>query len=291
MKPISLSLVLFTLLLSSCQSHSPRSSLPKVSVQLWSVRTPLTEDFDNTIAQLAKLGFQGVELAGYFGPYKDDPSGFLALLAKHKLVISSAHVSTTDLSTQNINATIEKYRRLGVDTLILPSDKRSDDAENITRFIDELNRIHGQLTDAGMRFGFHNHDREFTQYKQHTFWDEIAQNTDPAFILQLDIGWVNRAGLQPSEMIKKYSGRMQLAHFKAKLNAPSSDKRPIIGEDDLNWNSILRDSIRYGGIEWLVVEQEEYPDNLTPLASLALSKRGVDNAIAAIRQNGHHSRD
>ena len=241
----------------------------------------MSSNFDETIISLSEMGFEGVELAGYLGPYENNIPGFLELLKQNDMVVSSAHVSTADLSEENISDTIEKYRALGVDTLILPSDKRSDDAEKIDSLIRDLDRIHTRLQQAGIRFGFHNHDREFTRYSEHTFWDEIAQNTKQDFILQLDIGWANSAGYSPSDMIKKYPMRMQFAHFKAALRQPVDNMRPIIGEDDLNWSEIVADSIRFGGIEWIVVEQEEYPDNLSPLEAVALSKEGIDKALSS----------
>ncbi|HOY23069.1 MAG TPA: sugar phosphate isomerase/epimerase, partial [Cellvibrio sp.] len=48
---------------------------PKLSVQLWSVKDAVSADFEGTLKQLKAYGFQGVEFAGNFGKYGDDPQG------------------------------------------------------------------------------------------------------------------------------------------------------------------------------------------------------------------------
>lgn len=44
----------------------------------------------------------------------------------------------------------------------------------------------------------------------------------------------------------------------------------------------LKADINIGGTKWLVVEQEEYPDGLTPLEALKLSKQGLDKIICTL---------
>ena len=43
-------------------------------MQLWSVREALKEDFEGTLKALADQGFDGVEIAGYFGTHVDRPA-------------------------------------------------------------------------------------------------------------------------------------------------------------------------------------------------------------------------
>ena len=55
---------------------------------------------------------------------------------------------------------------------------------------------------------------------------------------------------------------------------------PIIGLDGVRWDAIYESAVEFGGAEWIVIEQEEYPDGLTPLESVARSKAGFDAAIS-----------
>ena len=63
-------------------SKSKQLSLdvPPLSVQLWSVRDFVKEDFNGTLGKLAELGFKGVEFAGDYGPYKDNPAKLKSFL-------------------------------------------------------------------------------------------------------------------------------------------------------------------------------------------------------------------
>lgn len=288
MKRIALYSFILGFLLSGCQTQhtqqNPTLTMPKLSVQLWSVKDPLAQNFDQTIAELAKMGFDGVELAGYFGPYQNNSKGLLTLLAEHNLMISSAHVGIENLATDNIDQTISFYQALGVSTLIIPWEERAFNSDKVEELIQDLKRIQQKLTTANIRLGFHNHVKEFNAYNNSTFWDAIAQATDNNFILQLDIGWVNKAGKNPVTYINKYPGRTKLAHFKAKLREPAANKLPLIGQDDIDWHAVLDASVNQGGIEWLVLEQEDYPLDLSPLAAVAQSKLGIDNIIKAYNE-------
>jgi hypothetical protein len=80
MKLINLLLLAVLTLSANCFAHEDHDKaitkpIPKISVQLWSVKDELKEDFKNTIEQLAKLGFQGVEFARDFGPFENDAEG------------------------------------------------------------------------------------------------------------------------------------------------------------------------------------------------------------------------
>ncbi|MCJ8271015.1 MAG: sugar phosphate isomerase/epimerase, partial [Psychrosphaera sp.] len=76
-------------------------SMPKISIQLWSVNEVIKRDFKGTLTALANMGFEGVEFAGYFGPYQDDPVGLKTLLDGLGLLVSGAHVSMRHLSDEN----------------------------------------------------------------------------------------------------------------------------------------------------------------------------------------------
>jgi len=98
-------------------------------------------------------------------------------------------------------------------------------------------------------------------------------------ILQLDVGWVNFAGLKPEGFVRKYPGRTVTTHYKAKLAPNVTGKRPIIGEDSIDWLALIDANLDVGGTKWLIVEQEDYPEPLSPLESVRLSKQGLDRFL------------
>ena len=80
---------------SSPQASS--AALPQIGVQLWSVKEDLQKDFKGTIKALAAMGFEGVEFAGEFGEFADDPAALKRFLQQNNLEASSAHVHFKNL--------------------------------------------------------------------------------------------------------------------------------------------------------------------------------------------------
>jgi sugar phosphate isomerase/epimerase len=277
------------------QAHKDNSTqqyknkpIPDISVQLWSVKEELKKDFKGTLTQLADMGFDGVEFAGDFGPYKDDAKGLKEFLDGLGLQVSSAHVTFAALDVEHFAQSVAFYKALKTDTLIIPWDDRAWDSSKVDSVIADLNRLFTKLKAEGFYFGYHNHEQEFDAYNGATFWDHIAKSTPKDFVLQLDVGWITFAEKNPVEYINRYPGRTLTTHIKAKLpkavaaKIATNGKRPIIGDDVTDWSAVLKADITVGGTKWLVIEQEEYPDGLTPLQAVELSKKGLDKIITTM---------
>lgn len=273
--------VALILLTAACQQSEQqvKKTLPKISVQLWSVNEQIKQDFKGTLTALAQMGFEGVEFAGYFGPYQDDPKGLKDYLATLGLSVSGAHVGLRHLEPQVFEQTVAFYQALGTPMLIVPNGKRAYDPQKINEFIADLNNIAKKLQGSNIGFGFHNHARELKAYKDTTFWDHIADSTSADFILQLDVGWATYAGVDPVNLVRKYPGRTITTHYKAKYSDEVKGKQPFIGQDITQWQEVIRANIEVGGTQWLVVEQEEYPDNITQLQAVSRSKQGLDKIL------------
>lgn len=255
------------------------SVLPKVSVQLWSVKDELKADFKGTITHLAQLGFQGVEFAGYFGEFDNDAKGLNKFLNTLGLEASGAHLGFDKLNEKNFDKTVDFYKAVGVKFLIVPWDDRAWHPEGIKAVVNDLNVLAEKISVHDMKVGFHNHDQEFNSYQKSTYWDYLATHTRSDVVLQLDVGWVTYAGENPIDYVERYPGRTITTHYKVKLPPGTYGKIPIIGQDTINWLKLIKSNITYGKTEWLVVEQEEYPNNLTPLQAVEKSKKGLDKYL------------
>ena len=267
---------------ASAHENLKANQVPHLSVQLWSVRDLLTKDFEGTLKSVAALGFQGVELYSELGPYKDNPQGLKAFLDGIGLKVSGAHVSFEQLNDKNLAETLAYYGVLGTDLLIVGWDERAWHPEGVKEIVALLNHISPSANKQGFRVGFHNHDQEFNDYAGTTYWDYLASNTDQTVLLQLDIGWVNYAGKDPIAYVKRYPYRTLTTHLKVTTHK-GSKQSPILGQDGYNWAALIHTMVHEGGTRWLVVEQEEYPDGLSSLESVAKSKQGLDAIIAGMK--------
>jgi len=252
---------------------------PRIGVQLWSVKDEIKQDFEGTLTKIARLGFQGVEFAGEFGPYRSNPAGLKAFLDKNKLQCAGAHVGFDQLADARFEATTAFYKTLGCANLVIPMDARGASVEGSTSMSKELSALSSKLAPKGMRIGYHNHAQEMAGEVGSTPWDVIARNTPKASIMQQDVGWTTHAGKDPVAYVYKYPGRTVSTHYKAKF-APGTTGTPIIGQDRTDWAGLTRALRQAGGTDWIIVEQEEYPNGMGQLDTVAASLKGLKAVLA-----------
>jgi sugar phosphate isomerase/epimerase len=259
---------------------APELTSPQLSVQLWSIKDAVNADFEGTLTQLAAMGFQGVEFAGSFGNYEKDPKGLKAFLAKTGLKASGAHVHFDKFTPENFDATVNFYRAIGCNYLIIPMDQRAFTPEGAKAVAADLAALQAKLAPLGMHTGYHNHEPEMLGEQGKTPWDVIGTNTGSDVILQQDVGWTEVAGKNPVDFIKAYPGRTLTTHYKASAPKEGNTENPIIGKDTTDWKALINANKTYGGTLWLVVEQESYPEGMTPMQSVAASLKGLQKIIA-----------
>lgn len=253
---------------------------PQLSVQLWSIKDAVAADFEGTLKQLKAMGFQGVEFAGNFGAYDKDPKGLKAFLDKTGLKASGAHVHFDKLSPANFDATVAFYKAIDCKYLIIPMDQRAFTTEGAKEVAAELAAIQKKLAAHGMHTGYHNHKPEMLGEMGKTPWDVIGKNTSHDVILQQDVGWTEVAGKNPVDFVKAYPGRTITTHYKAAAPDEGNKENPIIGKDTTDWKALIEANRTVGGTLWLVVEQEVYPEGMTPMQSVEASLKGLQKIIA-----------
>lgn len=253
---------------------------PQLSVQLWSIKDDVAKDFEGTLKKLKAMGFQGVEFAGNFGPYANDPKGLKAFLEKTGLKASGAHVHFDKLTPETFDATVAFYKAIDCNYLIIPMDKRAFTPEGAKEVAADLEALQKKLAPHGMHTGYHNHKPEMLGDKGKTPWDVIGTGTSHDVILQQDVGWTEVAGKDPVEFVKAYPGRTITTHYKASAPEPGNKEHPIIGQDTTDWKALIQANKTVGGTLWLVVEQESYPEGMSPMQSVEASLKGLQKIIA-----------
>jgi len=274
----ALPLMLCTLLGATAPALGAEAS-PRIGVQLWSVKDEIKQDFEGTLTKIARLGFQGVEFAGEFGRYKDNPASLKSFLDKNNLQCAGAHVHFDQLADARFEATTAFYKTLGCSNLVIPMDARGASIEGSAAMSKQLSSLSAKLAPKGMRIGYHNHAQEMEGAVGSTPWDVIAQNTPQASILQQDVGWTTFAGKDPAAYVYKYPNRTISTHYKAKF-APGTSGTPIIGQDKTDWAGLTRALRQAGATQWIIVEQEEYPNGMGQLETVAASLRGLQAVLA-----------
>ncbi len=261
-------------------ADAPAPKPMRVSVQLYSVRDDCAKDFDAALAAVAKLGFEGVEFAGYHG-YKDRAADLKKRLDDLGLAVAGTHVPTASLRGDALERTIGFHRTLGCPFLIVGGDGDFTKPEKSQALADTFNAAAEKLAPHGMACGYHNHTKEFGTDGDQTWWDLFAARTAKEVVLQLDVGWATEAGVDPAALIRRHPGRTRITHFKPAAKGP--DKKPIIGEDSVAWPAVIAACRDVGGTEWMTVEQEAYPDGRSPMDCTAASLAGLRKILAELK--------
>lgn len=251
-----------------------------IALQLYSVRDACAKDFDAALAEVARMGFDGVEFAGYH-KYSGKAKELRQKLDDLHLKVAATHIGTNTLRGDALAKTIEFHQTIGCKFLIVPGDRDFTDPEKSKALAETFNQATQTLKPLGMACGYHNHTGEFKKDGDKTFWDLFAERTGKDVILQQDCGWTAAAGLDPVAMMKRYPGRMRSTHFKPTVVGNEAGKKAYLGQDSVNWAAVLAGCIQFGGTEWITLEQEVYPDGKTPFEATAISFEALRKLVAA----------
>jgi sugar phosphate isomerase/epimerase len=256
-----------------------------ISIQLYSVRGDCSKDFDGTLAALAKIGFAGVEFAGYHS-YSRKPKELRARLDDLGLKAAATHIGTPNLKGDKLQETIDFHQQIGCPYLIVPSDKDFTNPDKSKALADLFNETAAKLKPLGMACGYHNHKQEFEKCGDSNHWEIFAERTTKDVILQVDFGWSTVAGQDGADLVRRHPGRMIVVHIKptvVRTKRPVDKKDPgkqaIFGQDSVDWPQILTALREVGGTQWLTLEQENYPDGKSPMECTALSFEALKKAV------------
>lgn len=225
-----------------------------IALQLYSVRDDAAKDLSGVLQAVAKMGYVGVEFAGYYGHSAEDVR---KMLDDNGLICCGGHLGIDTLLGDNLEATIEYQRILGNKFLIVPGLPKQR-TESKAAWLDTaatMNQIADLLEPHGMRTGYHNHHTEFKELEGELPWDIFFGNTSDRVIMQFDTGNAMHGGAEAGPFLRKYPGRAATVHLK---EYSSTDSSALVGEGEVKWPEIFELCETIGKTEWYVVEQESY---------------------------------
>ena len=242
-----------------------------VALELFSLRQDAAKDLPATLAAIAKMGYEGIELVGEKGGLQNTtPFGFSAKEVRKmaddvSLRIFSAHHTMRLLSDDQLEATVEFNQILGNNRIIVAW---LDPTKTIQPWYDHakrFNEIAARLRKHNMRLGFHNHGHELALVEGRRPWDVFCDNTDKDIMLQLHVAAFPAAGLDILEYLKRYPGRATSLH----LNDHAPGKRGVLlGEGVVDWKKLFETAETVGGLEFYIIEQESYPEGMSPMEAV-----------------------
>jgi sugar phosphate isomerase/epimerase len=237
---------------------APVKKIP-VGVQLYSVREQAAKDLPGVLEAIGKMGYKGVEFAGYYG-WDAKPKELRKLLDANGLKCCGTHTGLETVTGDKLKATAELHTTLGNSFLIVPSIQ-AEGAQSWLDMAKRFNEIAAKAKELGMRVGYHAHAGDFRKLEGKTTWEIFFDNTAPDVIMQLDTGNCLQGGGDPVAMLKKYPGRSASVHVK-EFGGPEA---AVIGQGVVAWNDVFQVCETTGGTVWYVVEHEVGAD---PMGSI-----------------------
>ncbi len=237
------------------------SKIP-IAVQLYSVRQDCEKDLLGTIAKVAKIGYVGVEFAGFFGHSASD---IRKALDDNGLKCAGSHTGYHTLLPDEFEKTFEFHQAIGCDNLIIPwipGEKRNTVETSLTTAA-ELTVLSAKLKPLGARTGFHVHDGDVKPLPGTTkgAYHVIGENTPPEFVMQYDTANGAHGGADPVQPILDFPGRGITTHLK---EYPFGK---IIGQGDIPWARVFDACETVAGTQWYIVEHED--EGTPPIVAIA----------------------
>lgn len=234
------------------------TSIP-VALQLWSIRDHTKTDFAAAVAEVAKIGYAGVETAG-FGNL--DAKGCTAALKAAGLKCAGMHADSEALLS-NLNKCISDAHTLGAKHVTCsgwPHDhfRSAATCSGIGR---ELGRIGAAFRTHGIQFAYHNHASELAFVDGRRVLDWVLDAAAPRDLgCQADVYWVQVGNKDPAQFIREQGRRIRTVHLKDQAE---------IGGGPVDFKSVFAAIDSIGVVEWNIVEVEEY--NFEPMESVRRS--------------------
>lgn len=228
-----------------------------IGLQLYSVRNQCGKDLPGVLAAVSKMGYQGVEFAGYHGR---KASELRKLLDDNGLKCCGTHTGLNTLTGDALKATIEFNKTIGNKFLIAPSlpGPAVANKDAIIKTAKLFTEIAEKIKSEGMRVGYHAHAGDFKKFEGETEWDILFSNAGPDVTMQLDTDNCLGGGGDPYAILKKFPGRSLTIHIKEH----GGPKDAPVGEGEVKWKDIFEICETTGNTEWYIVEHESGPDPL-----------------------------
>jgi sugar phosphate isomerase/epimerase len=244
-------------------------------VQLYSVRDDMKKDPLGTLQQLSKMGYKHVEHANYVDRkfYGYSAKEFRKVLNDLGLKMPSGHTVLgkqhwDDAKKDFTDAwkyTVEDAATMGQMYVISPSLENNlrKNLDDLKRFLEVFNKSGELCKKSGMKFGYHNHDFEFSEkFGDVLMHDIILQNTDPKLVIhQLDIGNLYNGGAKALDVMSKWPGRFQSMHVKDEIKSSGGNDRyesTILGAGIVPVKEVVDLGRKSGGTTHFIIEQESY---------------------------------
>lgn len=239
----------------------------KLAVQMFTVYKCIKDEetLIQAFEKISAIGYSAVQLSAIecINNGTIPPKRIKHLLDNHGLKCIATHRNFEQLRN-NTDVEIDFHQILGCDYVaiggIFGDKPYSQTPEGFRNFLSDARPVIKRLKEAGISFGYHNHDHELFRYlsDQPRLLDIIIDEGGDDLMLEMDLFWLWHGGESPAKMIRRGKGRVNVIHLKDKgrFNDPENPNGICaIGEGNMPWEEIIP-ACEDSGVEWYCIEQD-----------------------------------
>ena len=253
------------------EQQSAAGPIGLAGVQLYTVRSLMSENVGSTLAAVSQIGYKEVEFAGYF----DHPaSEIAAMLSDNGLTAPAAHFPGARFHSE-MQALVEIATTIGHEYLVCPfiPEEERQTLDDYRRFADMMNVWGAACQTAGIQFAYHNHAFEFEPMAGEIPYDILLDRTDPSTVaMEIDLFWVRDGGHDPLTYFERYPGRFKLCHVK---DMTAGGEMTEVGSGIIDFASDFAHA-EQAGLEHFFVEHDQ-PDD--PQESIRTSYEALSKLL------------
>ena len=251
-----------------------------LGTQLYTVREQAERDLPAVLEAVHKIGYKEVET--YWNVYGHPAAELRRMISDHGLSAPSGHFNYDGLESK-----IDYAKSLGVEYVICPMLPESMwfTLDGYKKAADQFNLWGEKIRQAGMQFGFHNHNYEFRRFGDTTGFETMMKACDPKLVcIEMDCYWIAQAGGNALQMFQQYGNRIKLLHLKdRKPGFPTTQVKDAaaehfteVGAGTVHWQEILATAEK-NGVRHMFVERDS--GDLPAMESLRISFQNLQKII------------
>ena len=223
--------------------------MSRIGLMLYTVRGECAADLHGTLRAVAEMGYEGVELFDLHGHAPEQVRDWLDGLG---LAVAGRHVPLADLEGE-LPELAAQAAILGTKRVVLSWIEPPATRAQARLLAGRLHGIAGRAAGLGLELGFHNHDGEVRPLEGGpSFLDDLLALQ---LFLELDLGWIWWAGVDPAALLERTHGRVPLVHVKDFRRRGERSYCPV-GDGAVGYEQLAPLAVA-AGVEWLLVEQDE----------------------------------
>lgn len=215
----------------------------KIAVQVYSVRDHIndSETLLKALEEIKKIGYDGVEFAGYFNT---DAKTIKAKLDEVGLVAVGSHLGLDDFKADKAEATAEFIKTLGAKSAGVGGAPHGTAEE-----CEIIGDVLGGAEKYGIKTYYHNHCEEFVPLEDGRLPIDIIK---AKCNLEVDTYWSFHAGVDNYKFLLENKDKIIHLHVKDGI-----DGKPMaLGEGNNDLATVIK-AAKDMGIEWIIVENDD----------------------------------